>query len=328
MELDRVRDALLRRLAAAGDAEFVEPAPPLEPGSAALPVTVVIPAYNREVLLPRALASVAAQEVAPEQVIVVDDGSTDATASIAEAAGAHVLRLQANAGAATARLAGVRAARTRWVAFLDSDDEWLPWMLSSLWPNREGHAVVAGASAWFRDGRLGRYEGLPFGDAAVLHSPRALVWPQNFIPAAGTLADREALLRASPEAPQYRYSEDFATWLRMLRAGTALVLARPVVRYHLHAEQKTASDARLVDQHAMVRDIVEPAWEWGARQRRRRMAVDAWDVARTRRPRMPLAALLRRTLRPSRAVAVAGVLAWRRLQGRRVERFAQELRSG
>jgi hypothetical protein len=311
-------DIVARRLGL----ELVGPAAAGLPENGCAPVSVVIPAYNRETMIRRALASVAAQELQAAEVVVVDDGSTDATADVARQLGARVLRSPVNQGAAMARLTGVREATQPWVAFLDSDDEWLPWMLSTLWPRRAEHVLVAGASIWYRDGRFERYEGLPFGAAAVLRSPRALVWPQNFVPAAGTLARRSAILDVSPSAPSYRYSEDFATWLRLLSAGTGLVVARPVVRYHLHAGQKTVSDARLVDQHAMVRQLAG-GWPWGATQLRRRMVVDGWDTARTG-ARRSSAALVWRYARPGRALAVGGVLAWRGLQLRRQARLSPE----
>lgn len=315
--------ALLRVPLRAGDLELVPAGPPPERPRGPLPVTVVIPAYQRESLVERAVRSAFGQGSAPAQVLVVDDGSSDDTAGAARRAGADVVRLEGNRGAAHARSIGVREAGQPWVAFLDSDDEWLPWMLETLWPRRAGHVLVAGASIWVRGGRVERYEGLAVGECAVLRGGRALVWPQNFVPAAGALVDRDALLRASPAAPRYRYSEDFATWLRLLADATGLVVARPVVRYHLHEGQKAVSDARLVDQHAMVRELAGDR-PWGAAQLRRRMAVDAWDQARTRPGGRSVPALLRRTGRPDRALAVGGVLAWRRLQDRRWARLTPD----
>lgn len=91
-------------------------------------VTVVIPTYNRSDLLARAIASVFAQQVTPDVVIIVDDGSTDDTSAVVAASdnGPVPLRYlhQDNAGGAAARNLGVEAATTEWVAFLDSDDEW------------------------------------------------------------------------------------------------------------------------------------------------------------------------------------------------------------
>jgi len=88
-------------------------------------VTAIIPAHDRAHTLGRALSSVLAQTRAPEELIVVDDGSTDATPEVAASfAGIRLLRLPRNAGAAHARNAGAKAASGDYLAFLDSDDAW------------------------------------------------------------------------------------------------------------------------------------------------------------------------------------------------------------
>jgi glycosyltransferase involved in cell wall biosynthesis len=93
----------------------------------AIEVSVVIPAYNAEGYLGRAIESVLAQTRPVHEIIVVDDGSTDNTSGIAERFGCLVRCLrQANAGVSAARNAGIRAALGDWIAFLDSDDCWLP----------------------------------------------------------------------------------------------------------------------------------------------------------------------------------------------------------
>jgi glycosyltransferase involved in cell wall biosynthesis len=86
-------------------------------------ISVVIPAWNAAATLAETLASVAAQTLPADEVIVVDDGSTDATAAIAEAAGALVLR-RPNRGTAAATNTGIAASRGDLVAFLDADDLW------------------------------------------------------------------------------------------------------------------------------------------------------------------------------------------------------------
>jgi glycosyltransferase involved in cell wall biosynthesis len=89
-------------------------------------VSVVIPTWNRRELLARALDSVLSQTRRPEEVIVVDDGSTDGTARfVARAFPSVVLLEQENRGVSAARNRGVRAAASNWIAFLDSDDRWL-----------------------------------------------------------------------------------------------------------------------------------------------------------------------------------------------------------
>jgi GT2 family glycosyltransferase len=95
-----------------------------------LSVSVVIPTYNRAALLPRALASALGQCAPGDEIIVVDDGSTDETEQAIAPFRDRIQYLKvANGGAGKARNIGVRRAKNALVAFLDSDDEWLPWKL-------------------------------------------------------------------------------------------------------------------------------------------------------------------------------------------------------
>lgn len=88
-------------------------------------ISVVIPAYNAERFLPRALDSVFAQSEPVHEVIVVDDGSKDGTEQVVRSYGDRVRYLrQENSGAAVARNRGIREATGNWIAFLDSDDFW------------------------------------------------------------------------------------------------------------------------------------------------------------------------------------------------------------
>lgn len=93
-------------------------------------ISVVIPAYNREKTIERALMSVLRQTVLPYEIIVVDDGSVDSTAEIVRKIRGgnslvRLLRLKRNRGAQAARNCGIKAAKGEWIAFLDSDDEFL-----------------------------------------------------------------------------------------------------------------------------------------------------------------------------------------------------------
>jgi glycosyltransferase involved in cell wall biosynthesis len=92
-----------------------------------LRIGVVIPAYNSAAHIGRAIDSVLAQTRPADEIIVVDDGSTDATADVIRAYGPKIRLIpQANTGASAARNAGINAATGDWIAFLDADDEWLP----------------------------------------------------------------------------------------------------------------------------------------------------------------------------------------------------------
>lgn len=88
-------------------------------------VSAVIPVYNGALYIEEALASVYAQTHQPYEIIVVDDGSVDDSAAIAERAGVRCIR-RAHEGAAAARNAGVQAATGDYIAFLDADDVWMP----------------------------------------------------------------------------------------------------------------------------------------------------------------------------------------------------------
>lgn len=94
-----------------------------------LPISVVIPVYNRAVLLKRALRSVYAQTLAPAEIVVVDDGSTDGASEMVarEFPDVTLYRQESRKGVSQSRNFGIaRCLRSDWIALLDSDDEWLP----------------------------------------------------------------------------------------------------------------------------------------------------------------------------------------------------------
>ena len=112
-------------------------------GPTTAPVTVVIPTHDRAASVVQAVRSVLGQTLAPSEIVIVDDGSTDGTpkrlrAEFAEEIGMERVRLivQANAGVSAARNRGIEAAREPWIALLDSDDLWQPeklaWQFSRI----------------------------------------------------------------------------------------------------------------------------------------------------------------------------------------------------
>jgi glycosyltransferase involved in cell wall biosynthesis len=124
-------------------------------------INVVIPAWNRAHVIGRAIASVFAQDLPAGnwsiQVLVVDDGSTDDLAGVLRQFGPQVscIRHERNAGAAAARNTGIGAAKGDYVAFLDSDDVWLPDKLARqvAFMRSAGHAVSCTACKLARPGR-------------------------------------------------------------------------------------------------------------------------------------------------------------------------------
>ena len=99
-------------------------------------VSVIVPTFNRAEYLPRAIKSVFAQTFQDFEVVVVDDGSTDDTERyvgklLESGHRVEFFRHSGNLGAQAARNTGIRKSRGEWIAFLDSDDEWLPNRLQS-----------------------------------------------------------------------------------------------------------------------------------------------------------------------------------------------------
>lgn len=110
--------------------------------------SVIIPTYNRLELLREALASVWAQTFTDYEVIVVEDGSSDGTWEYLQSLGSRVRAFrQQNAGPGAARNLGAKHATGEYLAFLDSDDLWLPWSLkvfSSLIDKNDLPAILSG----------------------------------------------------------------------------------------------------------------------------------------------------------------------------------------
>lgn len=117
------------------------------------PVSVIVPCYNHATYLPEALASLLAQDPRPAEIIVIDDGSTDASAAIAAGFGAPVRCLsQPRRGIAAARNAGLAAATGALIGWLDADDRWPPGSLAVRLAALDAHPewdAVYGAAACF-----------------------------------------------------------------------------------------------------------------------------------------------------------------------------------
>jgi glycosyltransferase involved in cell wall biosynthesis len=105
-------------------------------------VSVVIPAYNAARFISRTLEGILAQDHAPCEIIVVNDGSTDETEAVvgAYAAAVRLINIE-NTGPTGARLAGITAAKYDWLAFCDADDLWHPDHLSGLVDLASRHGV-------------------------------------------------------------------------------------------------------------------------------------------------------------------------------------------
>ncbi|MBL8850099.1 MAG: glycosyltransferase family 2 protein [Planctomycetaceae bacterium] len=201
-------------------------------------ISVVIPAYNAEGCVARAIESVLAQTQAVREIIVVDDGSRDATAAAVEQFGADVrLIRQSNAGPAAARNHGVREAHCEWIAFLDADDAWLPSknerQAACLEQEQVGvvHCYVVDVAEKFK------YDGEQTFDR---------LWRQNAIGTSTAIVRKSAweAVGGFYEDRRLMGVEDYHFWLRVTAAGWRVAVCREELSHYTPAAFNLSSQVQ------------------------------------------------------------------------------------
>lgn len=225
-------------------------------------VSVILPCYNRVESLTRAARTVLDQSYANLELLVVDDGSSQDVAGVVGSLNdprVRLVRHPTNMGAAAARNTGVAEARGSFIAFQDSDDEWLPGKLE-----RQMAALQGAPRAGFvysdmervtvRGGQEVR-ETYPAPDVrkGVLLDPARLDYATRDIGLQTCMFRRDALKAAGPgpfDASLRRFI-DLELLLRVLRHHAGVRVAEPLVRYHLYGEgisfnEPAAADTRVI----------------------------------------------------------------------------------
>ena len=201
--------------------------------SGAATVGVVIPTYERVNETVRAVESVLAQTVPPDEVVVVDDGSKQATVEeLGDRLASHpvaLVRAPRSTHPGRTRNAGLAALQTHWVAFLDSDDTWAPTKLE-----RQLAAVGDNAAICTNARRIvgGAPRGVVVDDLPARLGLRELI-NENKVINSSVLVTRAVLEEVGQVASSYlvRGCEDYATWLRIATRHTWLGLDEPLVDY-------------------------------------------------------------------------------------------------
>lgn len=189
-------------------------------------VSVIIPVYNSQRFLAEAVASVRAQNYAPLEIIIVDDGSTDGTAEVVRGLGDDICYVyQANAGPAAARNRGLGLAQGEFIAFQDADDVWAGNKLAlqmNLLEQRPTVQAVLGYAQWVYtadDGTL-----IPL--AGDLAEPRLISVLQ------GALFRRAVFDQVGLLDEQLRRGEDTDWYLRAFEQGMQVFTHQDVVLYY------------------------------------------------------------------------------------------------
>jgi len=203
-------------------------------------VSVIIPTFNRLPLVREAVGSVCAQRDAVCETIVVDDGSTDGTGEALEREFGTRIRVlrTTNRGVAAARNRGVAASRGDHLAFLDSDDLWLPDKLAvqeAFFAAHPQAEICQTDEIWVRNGvriNPGAHHRKPSGDIFAASLQRCLVSPS------AVMLRRRLFERAGGFDESLPACEDYDLWLRIARDTPVWLIDRPlVVKRGGHADQ-------------------------------------------------------------------------------------------
>src|ERR1035441_7246328 len=201
-------------------------------------ISVVIPAYNAALFIGETLESVLRQTVPADEILVIDDGSTDDTATVAESFGPPVRVIRRpNSRQAASRNFGVQEAKSEWIAFVDADDQWEPNKLArqmeELARNPLADLCYAARIDFVeQDGRV------TFGRVTPVPPPedirQALFRNTTFLPSSVVIR-RSAFLAAGGFDTQFKFVEDWDLWLRLLHAGMVFAACpEPLLLYRIH----------------------------------------------------------------------------------------------
>jgi glycosyltransferase involved in cell wall biosynthesis len=219
------------------------PHSPLKVGSTPdnrIKITVIIPVFNREETIKRAIDSVLCQSHAPEDIIVVDDSSTDKTGEILAEYGDSitVVTLPVNSGPSKTRNEGIRHAQTEWIAFLDSDDCWKPDKLKKQIEFLEQfpfYQILQSEEIWIRNGKRvnpRKHHAKPEGWIWGASLERCLVSPS------GVLLRKSLLRKYGGFDEGLPVCEDYDLWLKISRHHpVGLEPGLSVIKYGGHADQ-------------------------------------------------------------------------------------------
>ena len=226
-------------------------------------ISVIIPVYNGESYLAEAIESVLAQSRQPDEIIIVDDGSTDASAEVAKrfTTVRYPVRYlwQAQAGASHARNHGVAVATGNWLAFLDADDLWLANKLANQQAMLETHPALD----------------LVFGQVQQFYSPEIVATEKKpALPGGEQIAGyhvgamlirRAAFEKVGAFDPQWQVAHFIEWYGRAQKIGlTSLVLPEVVMKRRIHTTNlgiRAHAQARqeyvrlmktMVDQHRLA----------------------------------------------------------------------------
>ena len=202
-------------------------------------VSVIVPTFNRSTTLPRALQSILVQSHKPHEILVIDDGSSDETETLIARAFPEVIYIrQRHQGVSAARNRGIQMATGNWIAFLDSDDEWLPTKLEKQIAALKAHPdyrICHTNEIWIRQGKRvnPKKKHQKYGGHIFVHClPLCIISPSS------VLLQRQLFGELGTFDEQLPACEDYDLWLRICAVYPVLYLEEPlIVKHGGHTDQ-------------------------------------------------------------------------------------------
>lgn len=199
-------------------------------------VSVVIPCYNGAKFLRNTLQSAIGQTHSPAEIIVIDDGSTDNSAAIAESFGrpVRVIR-QTNQGESVARNRGMDEAKGHWIAFLDADDSWEPTKLARQLAAASAGTIAVGAGSCYH------FDNSSMPDR-LFRPPEPANWVEFGVSFGSPCPISTLMVRKSVKArfPTWTiFAEDCLFEFDLAYEGEVVVLAEPLATYLCHAASQS-----------------------------------------------------------------------------------------
>ena len=202
-------------------------------------IAVIISSYNRVYCLSRAIDSVLAQSHPVEKICVIDDGSTDDTQQLLQSnyPQIHYIR-QENKGVSAARNKGIRKIKSQWIAFLDSDDEWLPQKIEKQLfelTRQPMYKLIHCDEVWIRNGvRVNAMNKHKKSGGDIFES----CLPLCVISPSASIIQRELLLEVGLFNESLPACEDYDLWLRICSSHPVLYVNEKLLcKYGGHEDQ-------------------------------------------------------------------------------------------
>ncbi|MFC2074604.1 glycosyltransferase [Campylobacterota bacterium] len=206
-----------------------------------------MPAFNRAMTLSRAIDSVLAQSYPASEIIVIDDGSSDATSEVAKMYDEVLLLRQNNMGVSTARNNGVMMASSEWIAFLDSDDTWHPKKLAFQVAHHKKNPetlVSYTDEVWIRNDK-------EWPVPKKFHKPEQVIFENSLdycnIAPSSVFINKEYFECIGGFDENFEVCEDYDLWLRILKSTPIDLVPQKLINKYGGADDQLSLKHKFLD---------------------------------------------------------------------------------